>query len=109
MSCVSSPNAITPNSPSGHPIIEINFNALTTGFTFSGPSTLVNNTFGITDTVSWIRGRHFWKMGGGFSGYQNNQLFNFVINGAFNFDGGATGNGFADYLLGIPSLYEQGP
>src|ERR1700682_1897767 len=97
MSCVSSPNAITPNSPSGHPIIEINSNALTTGFTFLGPSTLVNNTFGITDTVSWIRGRHFWKMGGGFSGYQNNQLFNFVINGAFNFDAGATlTNGIPD-------------
>jgi len=101
--------SITPDSPSGPPIIEINSNALTTGFTFAGPTTLVNNTFEISDTVSWIRGRHFWKMGGGFSGYQNNQDFNFVINGAFNFDGGGTGNGYADYLLGIPTQYQQGP
>ncbi len=101
--------SITPDSPSGPPIIEINSNALTTGFTFAGPTTLVDNTFEISDTVSWIRGRHFWKMGAGFSGYQDNQDFNFVINGAFNFDDGGTGNGYADYLLGIPTQYQQGP
>ncbi len=101
--------SITPDAPSGPPIIEINSNALTTGFTFLGPSTLVDNTFGISDTVSWIHGRHFWKMGSGFSGYQDNQDFNFVINGAFNFDGGGTGNGYADFLLGIPTEYQQGP
>jgi hypothetical protein len=100
---------ITPDTPSGPPIIEINSNALTTGFTFSGPTTLANNTFGVTDTLSWIRGRHSWKMGAGFSGYQNNQVFDFIINGSFNFDGGATGNGFADFLLGIPTFYQQGP
>jgi Carboxypeptidase regulatory-like domain/TonB-dependent Receptor Plug Domain len=100
---------ITPDSPSGPPIIEINSNALTAGFTFSGPTTLVNNTFGIFDTVSWIRGRHSWKFGGGLSAFQNNQVFDFIINGAFNFDGGATGNGLADYLLGIPTFYQQGP
>jgi carboxypeptidase family protein/TonB-dependent receptor-like protein len=101
--------SITPDAPSGPPIIEINSNALTTGFTFSGPTTLVNNTFGVTETLSWVRGRHNLKMGGGFSGYQNNQVFDFLINGSFNFDGGATGNGFADFLLGVPTFYQQGP
>jgi len=101
--------SITPDSPSGPPIIEINSNTLTTGFTYAGPSTLANNTFDVADTLSWIRGHHFWKMGGGFSAFQDNQLFNFVINGAFNFDGTGTGDGFADYLLGIPSQYQQGP
>jgi hypothetical protein len=101
--------SITPDSPSGPPIIEINSTALTTGFTYVGPSTLVNNTFALSDTVSWIRGRHFWKMGGGLSAYQNNEDFNFIINGAFSFDGGGTGNGFADFLLGIPTFYQQGP
>ena len=100
---------ITPDAPSGPPIIEINSNALTTGFTFSGPTTLVNNTFGVNDTLSWVRGRHNLKIGTGFSGYQNNQVFDFIINGAFNFDGGATGNGFADFLLGIPTFFQQGP
>ena len=102
--------SITPDSPSGPPLIEISNNALTAGFSYQGPSTLISNTFGIVDTVSWIRGRHFWKMGGGFSGYQNNEGFDFIVNGFFFFDGGLTGNGFADYLLGYPSNgYEQGP
>ena len=101
--------SITPDAPSGPPIIEINSNTLDSGFTFSGPTTLVNNTFGVTDTLSWVRGRHNLKMGTGFSGYQNNQVFNFIINGSFNFDGGGTGNGFADFLLGIPTFYQQGP
>ena len=100
---------ITPDAPSGPPIIEIDSNALTTGFTFSGPTTLVNNTFGVTDTLSWVRGRHNLKIGAGLSGYQNNQVFNFIVNGSFNFDGSATGNGFADFLLGAPSFYQQGP
>jgi Carboxypeptidase regulatory-like domain/TonB dependent receptor-like, beta-barrel/TonB-dependent Receptor Plug Domain len=100
---------ITPDSPSGPPIIEINSNSLTAGFTFAGPTTLVNNTFGVTDTLSWVRGKHNFKMGAGFSGYQNNQVFDFIINGSFNFDGGATGNGYADFLLGIPTFFQQGP
>ncbi len=100
---------ITPDQPSGPPIIEINSNALNTGFTFSGPSQLVNNTFGISDTLSWVHGRHSWKAGAGFSGFQDNQIFDFLINGAFNFDGGGTGNGFADFLLGLPTFYQQGP
>jgi hypothetical protein len=106
--------SITPDSPSGPPLIEISNNALTVGFTGQGPSTLVSNTFSISDTVSWIRGRHFWKMGGGFSGYQNNTVFDFYVNGSFSFDAGLTGNGYADYLLGYPSsssgqAYFQGP
>ena len=100
---------ITPDAASGPPIIEINSNALTAGFTFTGPTTLVNNTFGVFDTLSWIHGRHTWKMGGGISAYQNNQVFDFIVNGSFNFDGTGTGNGFADFLLGIPSFYQQGP
>ncbi len=100
---------ITPDVASGPPIIEINSNALTTGFTFSGPTTLVNNTLGVTDTVSWVRGRHNLKMGTGLSAYQNNQVFDFIVNGSFNFDGGATGNGFADFLLGVPTFFQQGP
>ena len=100
---------ITPDAASGPPIIEINSNALTAGFTFSGPTTLVNNTFGVFDTLSWIHGRHTWKMGGGISGYQNNQVFDFIVNGSFNFDGTATGNGFADFLLGVHLSTSKGP
>jgi len=47
-------------------------------------------------------------MGTGLSAYQNNQVFDFIVNGSFNFDGGATGNGFADFLLGVPTFFQQG-
>src|SRR5262249_13518995 len=101
--------SITPDAPRGPPNIAIHSNDLTKGFTCSGPTTLVNNTFGVTDTVSWVRGRHNLKMGTGLSAYQNNQIFDFIVNGSFNFDGGATGNGFADFLLGVPTFFQQGP
>jgi hypothetical protein len=97
---------LTPDNPTGPPLV--NFPATTIGYTFSGPTTLVNNTFGVTDTFTWIHGRHNWKMGGGFSGYQNNQVFDFVTNGFYDFLGGVSGNAFADFLLGAASDYFQG-
>jgi carboxypeptidase family protein/TonB-dependent receptor-like protein len=98
---------LTPDNPTGPPIVGFNFSTTTIGYTFSGPTTLVNNTFGITDTFTWIRGRHNWKIGGGFSGYQNNQVFDFVTNGSFDFNGSISGNAFADFLLGAATDYEQ--
>jgi outer membrane receptor protein involved in Fe transport len=100
-------NNLTPDNPTGPPIVGFNNSATSVGYTFSGPTTLVNNTFGVTDTFTWIRGRHNWKVGGGFSGYQNNQVFDFVTNGDFDFNGSVSGNAFADFLLGAASDYEQ--
>ena len=102
-------NNLTPDNPTGPPIIGFNFGTTTIGYTYLGPSTLVNNTFGVTDTFTWVRGRHTWKMGGGFSGYQNNQVFDFLTNGDFDFNGTITQNAFADFLLGAATDYEQGP
>jgi hypothetical protein len=99
----------TPDNPTGPPLIDFNDGATTLGYTYLGPSTLVNNTFSGSDTFTWIRGNHSWKMGGGFSGYQNNQQFDFVANGFYDFDGTLTGNDFADFLLGAPTDFEQGP
>jgi carboxypeptidase family protein/TonB-dependent receptor-like protein len=100
---------LNPDNPSGPPLFDINNLATAIGYTYLGPSTLVNNTFGISDTFTWIRGNHNWKMGAGFSGYQNNQQFDFIVNGLFDFDGTLTGNGFADFLLGAPTDYQQSP
>ena len=102
-------NNLTPDNPTGPPVVSFNFGATTIGYTFSGPTTLVNNTFGVTDTFTWIHGRHNWKVGGGFSGYQNNQVFDFVTNGFYDFNGSISGNGFADFLLGAATDYFQGP
>jgi len=99
----------TPDDPTGPPVISFNTGATTIGYTYLGPTSLINNTFGGSDTFTWIRGNHTWKMGGGLSGYQNNQNFDFIVNGFYDFNGTLTGNGFADFLLGAPTDFEQSP
>jgi hypothetical protein len=55
------------------------------------------------DTVTWSKGKHVLKFGGEYrkfwwlSGIINSQVY-----GSFNFNGSFTGNGWADFLLGIP-------
>jgi outer membrane receptor protein involved in Fe transport len=55
------------------------------------------------------------KFGGGLTGYQNNTVYDFYINGEFDFysyaygQGPASGNTFADFLLGAPSQLFQYP
>ena len=99
---------LTPDNPTGPPLVGINGESTTVGYTYAGPTSLVNNTFGVTDTVTWVHGKHSWKFGFGVSAYQNNQLFDFITNGLFDFDGSITGNGFADFLLGAATDYVQG-
>jgi len=103
---------ITPDKPTGPPNVLFD-NGLALGFDELGPTTLANNTFSISDTVSWVKGRNTWKFGAGFSDYQNNTQYDFIGNGEFDFNGpGGSGTGtnsLADFLLGIPSAYFQGP
>jgi Carboxypeptidase regulatory-like domain/TonB dependent receptor/TonB-dependent Receptor Plug Domain len=99
---------LTPDNPTGPPLFDINNNETAIGYTYLGPSALVNNTFSVSDTFTWIRGKNSWKIGAGISSYQNNQLFDFLTNGLFDFDGSLSGNGFADFLLGAPTDYVQG-
>ncbi len=84
---------------------------LSLGPSENGPTRYVENTFSWTDAVSWTRGKHNWKFGGGFSPYQENLLFDYYTNGEFDFYTGTnvgTGNAYADFLLGIPDAYFQG-
>ena len=99
---------LTPDNSTGPPLIGINAEETNVGYTFSGPTTLANNTFGVSDTLTWVRGKQSWKMGFGVSAYQNNQVFDFITNGLFDFNGSISGNGFADFLLGAATDYTQG-
>lgn len=98
-----------PDNPTGPPLIGFDNEETTVGYTYSGPTTLANNTFGVSDTLTWIHGKNNWKMGAGASGYQNNQLFDFITNGLYDFNGTLTGNSFADFLLGVPTDFQQSP
>jgi hypothetical protein len=89
-----------------------------TGYQFgpseNGPTRFVENTFSWTDALSWAQGRNNWKFGAGFSPYQENLSYNYYSNGEFDFYSGfsnstASGNPYADFLLGGASAYFQGP
>ncbi len=98
----------TPDQPTGPPNILFD-NGMSLGLSEQGPTRLVNNTFGFSDTLSYIHGRNNFKMGGGISAYQNNTVFDFIVNGEFDFNGSATGNSLADFLIGAPTQYFQSP
>ncbi|HVS80713.1 MAG TPA: TonB-dependent receptor [Pyrinomonadaceae bacterium] len=103
---------ITPDNPTGPPRLGFD-RGLNIGFSPQGPTVLVNNTFSYTDTLSWIKGKHALKFGGGYTPYQNNTVFDFFVNGEFFFSGSAanggigSGNDFADFLLGLPDEFLQ--
>jgi outer membrane receptor protein involved in Fe transport len=101
--------AINPDKPSGPPIMNFD-TGLSIGFSYQGPTTLVNNTFSYADTLSWVKGHHTFKFGGGFTPYQNNTLYDYIGDGYFDFySAPGTQTAFANFLLGIPGDYSQYP
>ena len=70
----------------------------------------VNNTIDSGDTISKVVGNHTMKFGGQYIWYAVKQAPDLVANGTFSFFGSgaqSTGNGFADFLLGLPDFYSQ--
>jgi outer membrane receptor protein involved in Fe transport len=103
---------ITPDLETGAAKLNFVDQGTLLGFSVQGPSKLINNTFSYSDVLSWNHGRHNWKFGGSFSAYQFNTLFDFFGSGEFTFVGAGgigSGNDFADFLLGIPVNFQQGP
>jgi hypothetical protein len=99
---------ITPDNPTGPPNLLFD-NGLSVGYSEQGPTSLISNTFGFIDNVSYVHGRHTWKMGGGISAYQNNTLYDYYVNGEFDFYSTGSGNSLADFLLGLPTDLVQYP
>jgi outer membrane receptor protein involved in Fe transport len=102
---------ITPDNPTGPTQFRLN-SGLRIGFSRNGPTTLIDNTYGFLDNLSWIKGRHTMKFGVYYSPYQNNTVYDFYINGRFRFFGSTgrgSGNDLADVLFGLPDQYTQFP
>ena len=103
---------VTPDNPSGPTRLTFD-GGLTVGFSNQGPTTLINNTFSYSDTLTWNVGNHGLKFGGSFSPYQNNTVFDFFVNGNFFFSGASRNGGIgsgtdrADFLFGLPDEYLQ--
>src|SRR5262245_14546075 len=71
---------------------------------------LARNAFNYEDTLSWQRGPHAMKFGAQISRYHVNQLNEFLSQGSFSFNGFATGNSMADFLLGrVASMRQVSP
>ncbi|MEP7074556.1 MAG: carboxypeptidase regulatory-like domain-containing protein [Acidobacteriota bacterium] len=72
-----------------------------------GGPTAGTDLYSIRDVFSWIRGRHSFKVGGEVS--LNKDIQQTLLNnyGVFTFNNTSTGNGFADFLVGVPSGLTQ--
>jgi hypothetical protein len=92
--------------PKGQSVENLNFNGYSTG---AAANQLVqaNNTFQVTDAFSKVLGNHTVKVGGEVHADQVNAAPIAQFNGSFVFSGTETGVDFADYLVGVPSQYNQ--
>ncbi len=101
------------DDPTGPPQLAFSGSNITTGPSIQGPTQLANNTYAFYDTLSWTKGAHNLKFGVFFSPYQNNTVYDFIVNGSFTFFGPSTtvGSGYdlADFLMGNPDNYTQYP
>ena len=105
---------IASDLPNGPPLMSFD-NFLSFGLSPQGPAIEIGTTYAYTDTLTWVKNRNTWKFGGGFSAYQNNTVYDFYGDGNFFFlgpysQGGiGTGNSLADFLVGIPNNFFEGP
>jgi hypothetical protein len=84
----------------------VQFNDFSIGVDTTG-LTEANNTYQWADDFSKILGKHTVKFGGGLHLDQININPDSMFNGSFYFTGYATGSDFVDFLLGLPSGYNQ--
>ncbi len=71
------------------------------------PWTNTANDYQVRDDLSWTKGAHQLKFGGGWAFYSKVQDYFATTQGSFTFDGSFTGNDFADFLLGYAQKYNE--
>jgi hypothetical protein len=97
---------IVPLQPSIEGIENIIFNQFTMGVPITNLAQF-NNTYGLNDIFSKVVGTHTLKAGFIASYEQVNVHPDPEFNGGFDFAGQETGNDFADFFIGVASLYNQ--
>jgi Carboxypeptidase regulatory-like domain len=93
-------------APQNEGVENLVFNNFSTG-TNTNELKQANNTYQWLDNFSKVAGRHTMKFGSEFHYDQVNVNPIAQFNGNFLFTGSETGLDFADFLLGIPSQYNQ--
>lgn len=91
----------------GPPFIQVGGYA-SVGDPITGPRNTFQNTFDVSGSLSWIRGRHELKFGGGFRRDQINALQGIATNGFFVFAQFPYSDAFASFLTGQPVVFLQG-
>jgi Carboxypeptidase regulatory-like domain/TonB dependent receptor len=99
-------DSIVALDPKGQSVENLNFNAYSTGAA-ANQLIQVNNTYQTSDSFSKVLGNHTMKFGGEFHADQVNAAPIAQFNGSFVFAGQETGVDFADFLVGVPSQYNQ--
>ena len=97
---------IVPLSPKTEGVESVDFNNFSIG-TNTNELKQVNNIFQWRDNFSKVVGTHTIMLGAEFHYDQVNTNPVAQLNGNFTFFGSETGVDFADFLLGIPSQYNQ--
>jgi len=98
--------SIVPLDPRGQSVENIVFNGYSIGAA-ANELRQADNTYELSETVSKVRGNHSMKFGGDLHFDQVNATPIAQFNGNFVFSGSETGNDFADFLIGVPSQYNQ--
>ena len=78
------------------------------GDPITGPRNTYENNFDINGSLTWIRGPHQFRFGGGYTYDQINMLFGIATNGFFVFVNAPITNPFASFLIGQPIFFLQG-
>jgi len=91
----------------GPPFIQVGGYA-SVGDPITGPRNTFQNTYNVSGSVNWVRGRHDLKFGGGFEKDQINALQGIATNGFFVFAPFPYSDAFASFLSGEPVVFLQG-
>jgi hypothetical protein len=73
-----------------------------TGLTQQQPNLSISQTIGLSETLSWIHGKHNLRFGGDYKRVHRDFLGGSNSTGSFYFTGYYTGSSLGDFLLGEP-------
>jgi hypothetical protein len=102
---------INPDISDGPPPIAFD-SGLSLGYSSNGPTNYGDTTYSYSDTVSWTKERHTLRFGANLWTFADNFAYGYLTSGSFYYTaagGQSSGNSFADFLLGNPEFYTQGP
>jgi len=91
----------------GPPFIQVNGYTLV-GDPITGPRNTYENVFDYSASLTWVRGKHALKFGGGYQYQQINVLQGIATNGFFVFVPFPVTDAFASFLTGQPVVFLQG-